>query len=51
LANQKEKGIDDKDVHENTGESTDHWIPSFFNDIDKIEEGEYTWDGEKFVKK
>ena len=50
LANQEEQGIDKDDVHTNTGSSTDHSIFTFFNDINKLEEGTYTWDGEKWVK-
>jgi len=48
LANEEEQG--DKDTHTNTGTSTDHSISTFFNDISKLEEGTYKWDGNKFVK-
>jgi hypothetical protein len=50
LANEQEQGMDEGDVHTNTGSSTDHSIFSFFNDIGKLEEGTYTWDGSKWVK-
>lgn len=50
LANEEEQGIDKKDVHTNTGSSTDHSISTFLNDITKLGEGTYTWDGSKFVK-
>ncbi|HRF35561.1 MAG TPA: RHS repeat-associated core domain-containing protein, partial [Cyclobacteriaceae bacterium] len=48
LANEEEQG--DKETHTNTGSSTDHSIFSFFNDISKLSEGTYTWDGSKWVK-
>lgn len=50
LANEEQQGIDQNDVHTNTGSSTDHSIFTFLNDISKLQEGTYTWDGEKWVK-
>jgi hypothetical protein len=52
LANEDEKGLDPKkDIITNPGPSTDHYIFSFFNDIGSLQEGTYTWDGKKWVKK
>jgi hypothetical protein len=48
LANEEEQG--DPETHTNTGSSTDHSIFTFFNDISKLEEGTYKWDGDKWVK-
>lgn len=45
LANEKEKGISDKDTYINTGSSTDHFIDTFFKDISKLQEGTYEWNG------
>jgi len=44
LANEDEKGLDKKNIHTNTGTSTDHTIFSFFNDISSLSEGTYKWD-------
>jgi RHS repeat-associated protein len=51
LANEKEKGLSDDDIHTNTGTSTDHSIFTFFNDIQNLQEGTYKWDikQKKFV--
>ena len=51
LANENEQGLDaKKDVYTNTGTSTDHSIMTFFNDISKLSEGKYKWDGKNWVK-
>lgn len=52
LANETEQGIDEEKVHSNTGQSTDHGIMSFFNDINTLEAGTYKWDeaNKKWVK-
>ena len=44
LANEEEQGLDKKNIHTNTGTSTDHSIFSFFNDISSLAEGKYVWD-------
>ncbi|RXP52376.1 hypothetical protein EC396_11295 [Lutibacter sp. HS1-25] len=48
LANQDENGK--VDVQTNTGNSTDHSIMTFFNDISNMSEGTYKWDGKNWVK-
>lgn len=45
LANEKEQGLNEKDIYINTGPSTDHSILTFFNDISKLQEGTYQWSG------
>lgn len=50
LANEKEQGIDEKNVIINSGSSTDHSILTFLNDISSLQEGTYKWDGKNFVK-
>ena len=48
LANQDEEG--NVNIYTNTGTSTDHSIMTFFNDISKLSEGTYEWDGKEWVK-
>lgn len=48
LANEDEPGADQVSVDKN--DNSDHSIFSFFNDINKLEEGTYKWDGSKWVK-
>jgi len=49
MANEEEKG--NVEITQNSGTSTDHSIFTFFGDINSLEEGTYTWDGNQWVKK
>ena len=49
LANQREQGLD-ADHYHNNEEMGDHSISSFSAEIEKLPEGHYVFDGEKFVK-
>ncbi|HCN48619.1 MAG TPA: sugar-binding protein [Chryseobacterium sp.] len=49
LANEKEQGISDNNVYINTGSSTDHSVLTFFNDISKLQEGIYLWNGNSWI--
>ena len=49
LANEQEQGISDKNTFTNTGSSTDHSILTFVNDISKLQEGTYKWNGNKWI--
>lgn len=49
LANEQEKGISDKDTYTNTGSSTDHSVLTFLNDISKLQEGTYRWNGSSWA--
>ena len=51
LANQTEKNILDEDIFRNTGQSTDHSIFTFFNDVRNLQEGTYKWDGDTWIRK
>lgn len=48
LANENENG--NVNISTNTGTSTDHSIMTFFNDVSKLSEGTYKWDGKAWVK-
>jgi len=48
LANEKENG--NVNVYTNTGTSTNHSVGTFFNDISKLSEGTYKWNGKTWVK-
>ncbi|MCD0465039.1 DUF6443 domain-containing protein [Flavobacterium sp. ENC] len=48
LANEEENG--NVNVYTNTGTSNDHSIMTFFNDISKLAEGTYKWNGNSWVK-
>ena len=48
LANEDEKGA--TQIAPDKNDSSDHSIFSFFNDIGKLAEGKYKWDGSKWVK-
>lgn len=50
LANEDEQGLDKSDIKTNTGNSTDHSIFTFLNDITSLAEGTYKWDGSKWIK-
>ncbi|QEH44102.1 hypothetical protein FW415_18210 [Chitinophaga sp. XS-30] len=50
LANETQKGMGEGDVSTNTGTSTDHSIFTFLNEVSKLSEGTYKWDGNKWVK-
>lgn len=48
LANEEESG--NVNVYTNTGTSSAHSIMTFFNDISKLAEGTYKWNGTSWVK-
>lgn len=48
LANQRQKNLPDEDYHDDKNKGN-HSVMSFFNDISKLEEGTYIWDGNNWV--
>jgi len=48
LANEDEVGK--VNIETNTGTSTDHSIMTFINDISKLSDGTYHWNGTNWVK-
>lgn len=49
LANEDEQNLDKNHIYKNTGQSTDHSIQTFFNDISRLQEGSYKWNGKSWV--
>jgi len=50
LANQDEQGLDKENIYTNTNNSVDHSILTFFNDISRLQEGTYKWDGKEWIR-
>ncbi|WP_443946614.1 hypothetical protein ACJVDH_05780 [Pedobacter sp. AW1-32] len=49
LANERQKGISDSNYYEDSREAS-HSIFTFFNDISKLSEGTYKWNGNGWVQ-
>lgn len=49
LANEDEQNLDQNHIYKNTGQSTEHSIQTFFNDISSLQEGNYKWNGKSWV--
>ena len=50
LANERQKGLNDNNYYEDSKEAA-HSIFTFFNDVQKLQQGTYEWNGSSWICK